>query len=112
MSRDEQATVQTATDLYGELQVVLEELGQAVVRGDVERVSELVPHEEGLLRRISQIDLSMGADPGALAALEAIAERVMRQNTKNSILLNEQLQFIHETIRVLVGDRNAVDRLA
>lgn len=112
MSRAEQQPVQTATDLYAQLEAVLEELSQAVVEGNVERVSELVPHEEALMRRIAGIDLAEGTDPSAVAALQAVAERVMRLNTKNSILLQEQLQFIHETIRVLVGDRNAVDRLA
>lgn len=101
-----------AAQLYGELESLLREVGEAVVQGDVQRVADLVPQQEMLLRQIAEIPLSGSEDPDDLLQLQDAAARAMLQNTRNSILLREQLAFIQETMRALVGDRNAVDRLA
>ena len=112
MSAAATASIQAARLLCTELETVLDALRQAVIRGDHEQVAELVPQEEALMRRLAGLRLPEGADPSAVLELRDAASRVTRLNTQNSILLREQLALIQETIRLLVGDGRAVDRMA
>ncbi len=104
--------LRTAIGLYEELSALLGEIQAAVVRADTERLSELVPRQEELLRRVGDLRLPETAPRELVQELERAAAGALRRNTENSILLREQLALIQVTMKAILGEGSAVNRLA
>lgn len=101
-----------AIGLYGQLSQLLDEIKAAVIRADTEKLSELVPQQEELLRRVADLQLP-GSAPRELAMeLEQAAADALRRNTQNGVLLQEQLALIQVTMKAILGEGSAVNRLA
>lgn len=104
--------VQTLLTIYRDLSSLLAEIQTAVIAADTERLSELVPQQEELLRRAAALPLPSQVPDRLAEELSQAAAEAMRRNTTNAVLLSEQLGLIQETIKAILGDKRAVDRLA
>ena len=98
--------------LYGELAQLLGEIQQAVIAADTSRLSELVPRQEELMRRVDTVRIPASLDPALARELVEAAAEAMRRNTTNHVLLAEQLGLIQETMKAILGEQQAVNRLA
>jgi hypothetical protein len=104
--------LRTAIGLYQELASLLGEIQAAVVRADTEKLAGLVPQQEELLRRVADLRLPSAAPRDLAAELERTAAEALRRNTQNSVLLREQLALIQVTMKAILGEGSAVNRLA
>lgn len=104
--------LEAAIDLYGQLSLLLGEIQAAVIQADTEALSELVPQQEELLRRVAELKLPKEAPSELAAELERSAAEALRRNTQNGVLLREQLGLIQVTMKAILGGGSAVNRLA
>ncbi len=104
--------LQGAIGLYKELSALLDQIRDAIVGGDTEALSQFVPQQEELLRRAADLRLPESAPRELAEELERTAADALRRNTQNGILLREQLALIQVTIKAIVGEGSAVNRLA
>ena len=65
--------LEAAIDLYGQLSLLLGEIQAAVIQADTEALSELVPQQEELLRRVAELKLPKEAPSELAAELERSA---------------------------------------
>lgn len=100
-----------ALQLLEALSEVMARVGIAVTQGDLATLEGLLPMEESLLREIAEITLPEPLPKEVVSEIEALSAKVFQRNTENSILITEQLALINATVRALLGDRSAVDRL-
>ncbi len=101
-----------AIGLYEELSVLLDEIKAAVVGADTDRLSALVPQQEELLRRVGALRLPETAPDDQVQKLERVAADALWRNTQNGVLLREQLALIQVTMKAILGEGSAVNRLA
>ena len=101
-----------AIGLYQELSALLGEIQAAVVRADTEALSEFVSRQEDLLRRVGELRLPETAPRDLALELERAAADALRRNTQNGVLLREQLALIQVTMKAILGEGSAVNRLA
>ena len=104
--------LEAAIDLYGQLSLLLGEIQAAVIQADTDALSELVPQQEELLRRIAELELPKAAPKDLASELERTAADALRRNTQNGVLLREQLALIQVTMKAILGEGGAVNRLA
>ncbi|MDA8345057.1 MAG: hypothetical protein M0Z66_06195 [Thermaerobacter sp.] len=107
-----ESEVQQLVDLYHRLAALLGEIEQAVMLADTDRLSELVPQQEELMRRAAEMPLPSEAPPALVQQLEEAAGEAVRRNTTNAVLLSEQLALIQETMKAILGEQRAIDHLA
>ncbi len=104
--------VRDLVDLYLELGEVLRQIQEAVMAADTEKLAELVPRQEELMRRTTRIRLPAEVSPELGRELQEAAEEAGRRNTTNAVLLTEQLALIQETMKAIIGEQRAIDRFA
>ena len=104
--------LKAAIELYGQLSLLLGKIQAAVIQADTEALSELVPQQEELLQRVAELRLPKEAPRELAAELERSAAEALRRNTQNGVLLREQLGLIQVTMKAILGDGSAVNRLA
>ncbi len=104
--------LQELLTVYRSLVDVLGEIQQAVMAADTERLSELVAEQEDLMRRAAQTPLPETIPAPLAQELHDAAEEAGRRNTTNAVLLTEQLALIQETMKAILGEQRAIDRLA
>lgn len=104
--------LRAAIGLYEELSALLGEIQATVVQADTEKLSELVPRQEELLRRVGELHLPETAPRDLAQELERAAADALRRNAQNGILLREQLALIQVTMKAILGEGSAVNRLA
>ena len=105
-------SVRQAIGLYRRLSDLLDDIRVAVVRADTERLSDLVPLQEEILRQVDGLALPPGASPELAKELQEAAAAAVRRNTQNGILLQEQLALIQVTMKAILGEGGALNRLA
>ena len=105
-------SVRQAIGLYRRLSDLLDDIRVAVVKADTERLSELVPRQEEILRRVEELSLPQSASSELRQELERTAADALRRNTQNGVLLHEQLALIQVTMKAILGDGGALNRLA
>ena len=108
----DEGDLRTAIGLYQELSALLGDIQAAVVRADTETISELVPQQEEILRRVADLRLPDAAPREQALELERAAAEALRRNTHNAVLLREQLALIQVTMKAILGEGGAVNRLA
>ena len=108
------AEIERALGLLGRLRELLDGIEQAVVAGDGERVLALLPEQEEIQAQLAHMEFPPSAQvpAGLFRDLEQAVQAVQRRSTRNSVLLREQLALIQVTMRAILGDRQAVNRLA
>jgi len=106
------AEIEEAVRLYREIGDLLDEIGAAVMQADTERLQELVPREEELLQRAAAVRLPEGAPAERARELDQLAQEALKRNTRNGVLLQEQLALIKVTMQAILGQGSAVNRLA
>ncbi len=104
--------LRAAIGLYEDLSALLDQIKAAVIGADSETLSELVLRQEELLRRVADLRLPTSAAPELAQELERAAADALRRNTQNGILLREQLALIQVTMKAILGEGSAVNRLA
>lgn len=108
---EEQPSHGRALQLLEALSEVMAKVGIAVTQGDLAALEGLLPMEESLLREMGGITLPEPLPKEVVQEIEALSAKVFQRNTENSILITEQLALINATVKALLGDRSAVDRL-
>jgi hypothetical protein len=107
-----ESDVRELVDLYRALGDVLTAIQEAIMAADTEKLSELVPLQEELMRRTTHIQLPAEVSPELGRELREAAEEAVRRNTTNAVLLSEQLALIQETMKAIIGEQRAINRLA
>lgn len=104
--------LQEVLALYRSLADVLGEIQRCVMAADTARLADILPEQEELMRRAAAVELPQDVPPELAEELRHAAEDAVRRNTTNAVLLSEQLALIQATMKAILGERRAIDRLA
>ena len=94
------------------LRDLTEAIGKAVTENNLAALDRLVPEEEALIAEIGGTHVD-GSEDGLLRdELRDLVADIFRKNTKNALLIQEQLALVRTTVRAILGERGTVDHLA